>query len=110
VEDDETEDILRGRASDVSFLLDERDIEHDTFVQSDGEEGWHLVITAGHAIHGSPLREYTLTYASRDAAWTCQAVAEDGESVGPHSVPSLDATSSAVEIADHIAAEVAGDA
>lgn len=104
---DELEERLRGRLDDVSFLLDERGIEHATFLTSDGDDGWHLLITAGHEVHGSPLREYTITYASRDAVWLWQATSEDGEDDGPHALPGLAADASPVEIAEHIAAELA---
>lgn len=99
---DEIEEALRGRLDDVSFLLDEQSIEHETYLNSDGEDGWHALITAGHAVHGSPLREYTVTYASRDETWLWQATGEDGEEAGPHVLAALDADPSAVEIAEHV--------
>lgn len=107
---DEVEERLRGLLDDVGFLLDEKDIEHDAFLNSDGEDGWHLVVTAGHEVHGSPLREYTLTYSSAEAAWSWQATAEDGDEQGPHAATGLDADASPVDVAEHIAAELAGDA
>lgn len=105
-DEDLAEQWLIGRASDVSFLLAEKDIEHETYVNSDGDEGWHLVITAGHAVHGSPLREYTVTYVSAEDRWIYQSTAEDGEDVGPHALTGLLGDASAVEIAEHIAVEV----
>lgn len=104
---DEIEEALRGRLDDVSFLLDEKDIGHETFLNSDGDEGWHALVTAGHEVHGSPLREYTLTYASRDLQWLWQATTEEGEDQGPHILDRLDSTASPVEIAEHIAVELA---
>jgi hypothetical protein len=105
---DEMEERLRWRLDDVSFLLDEKGIEHDTFLNSDGDDGWHMLITAGHEVHGSPLREYTVTYASRDSVWLYQATDEDGEDVGPHLLAALDADASPVEVAEHLALVVGG--
>ena len=105
---DEIEEALRGRLDDVSFLLDEQDIEHEAFLNSDGEDGWHALVTAGHQVHGSPLRQYTITYASRDAAWLWQATDEDGEDDGPYPLAALDADASPVEIAEHLALIVGG--
>lgn len=105
---DEIEQQLRGRLDDVSFLLDEKSIGHETYLNSDGDEGWHALITAGHEVHGSPLREYTVTYASVDNSWLWQAATEDGDEAGPHALTGLAGDASAVEIAEHIAAEVGG--
>jgi len=105
---DEVEERLRGLLDDVSFLLDEKSIEHATYLNSDGDDGWHALITAGHEVHGSPLREYSITFASRDAAWIWQATDEEGEDDGPRALAELDADASPVEIAEHVAQIVGG--
>jgi len=105
---DEIEEQLRGRLDDVSFLLDERDVPHETYLNSDGDDGWHALITAGHAVHGSPLREYTITYVSRDGAWLWQSTDADGEEAGPHVLAALDDDASPVEIAEHLTQNVGG--
>jgi hypothetical protein len=105
---DEVEESLRARLDDVSFLLDEKSIEHETFLNSDGEDGWLALITAGHGVHGSPLREYTITYASRDDDWLWQSTDEDGEDLGPHALGALGGDASPIEIAGHLA-QVVGD-
>lgn len=107
-EADEVEQQLRGRLDDVSFLLDEKSIAHDTYLTSDGDDGWHALITAGHEVHGSPLREYTVTYASADRGWLWQATTEVGDEAGPHALTGLVADAGPIDIAEHIAAEVGG--
>lgn len=106
--DDDLDDAIRAYGDDISMLLDGHDVEHDVHPQHDGDEGWHLLITAGHAIHGSPLREYTITYITAERRWIWQAESEDGEQDGPHGLPELTAGASPVEVADHIAARIKG--
>lgn len=101
--DEEVEHTARALADDISFLLDERDIQHETHVEWDGDEGWHVIITAGHKVHGSPLREYTLTYSTAERRWLYQSIDEDGEQDGPHEHAGL-ANASANEVAEDIAA------
>lgn len=103
--DEEIEHRARALGDDISLLLDEQELTHEVHIEWDGDDGWHVVITAGHAVHGSPLREYTLTYATADQRWTCQTVDEDGTQAGPHEVPG---SMSPVEAAVHIAAEIGG--
>lgn len=103
--DEELEHAMRALADDISFLLDEREIEHETHVEWDGDEGWHVVITAAHEVHGSNLREYTVSYISSEKRWLCQSVDEDGERDGPWELTGL-ADASPVEMAEHIAENV----
>lgn len=106
--DDDAERAAHNLADDISLLLDERGIDHETHIQHDGDDGWHVVITAGHAIHGSPLRELTITYITAERRWMWQAETEDGNQVGPHELTELVADASPVEVAEHLAANIGG--
>lgn len=106
--DEEIEHTARALGDDVSLLLDERGIEHEVHVEHDGDEGWYVIITAGHEVHGDVLREFTLTFATAGQRWTWQATSEDGDREGPHEETSLGGASPA-EVAEHIAANVGGE-
>lgn len=109
--DEEIERAARTLADDVSLLLDERGIEHDTDVQWNGDddnEGWYVVIAAGRET-GIPLREYTITYDTRDQRWLYQRdPGEDEQPDQPHHLAELTAQSSPVEVAEHIAQQLQG--
>lgn len=104
--DEQLERNMRNLADDVSLLLDEKDIDHETHVEWDGDEGWHVVVTAGHQVHGSPMREYTVSYISAEKRWMYTAVTQDGDEEGPHELTSLAGTLAPVEVAEYIAGQV----
>jgi hypothetical protein len=110
--DDEIEHVARTFADDVSLELDARDIEHQVDVQWNGDDGdddgWYVVIAAGRET-GIPLREYTLTYDTRDRRWLVQVdLGEEEQPEQPRQLDALTAGSSPVEVAEHIAANVGG--
>lgn len=111
--DEEIERTARNLADDVSLLLDERGIQHETHIQWNGDdgdaEGWYVLIAAGRPT-GIPLREYTLTYTTAERRWLVQVDLGDDEAPEqPHELAELTAESSPVEIAEHIAANVGGE-
>lgn len=104
---DEDEKLVQERVWDIEEALKAAGVTAEVFYDEDGDEGWHLTISAGREIvlaGGGCDHEFGLTYWTRSEEWLWQYVdRQHHQRSGPWPEGVLAGDATAAEVAQYVA-------
>lgn len=103
----EDEKPIEDRTGEIELALKDAGVKAQVFYEDDGDEGWHITISAGREIlldGGGCDPEFGLTYWTRSGEWLWQYVGQRyHQRSGPWPERALGDDTPAAEVAEYVA-------